>query len=147
MQMLGSAPPVLAYAASVHSYDESQDKLDFNLLRPRLGSKVSVELSQALQSLPLRPPQLDTAPPFSAKHVAYTKSFSGVRPEDLPLEMTDNVDVDVVRCRDVTESEVRLEALSPDLPGRLEEIRRNWKAIEFEREEAVRLFEDTKAQL
>jgi hypothetical protein len=78
--------------------------------------------------------------------MTFTRLFSGVSPEDLPDEMTDTVDVDL-RRRGETWDEEKFEPLAPDLPDAGEERRRKWRANEVDREEATRLFEETRAQL
>ena len=88
-----------------------------------------------------------------------TKTFSGVHEGALPEGLTDEVDVSIgnaTRQRnpylDWTEQiqeehEDHLEPLDPDLPDAREEMTRRRKAARVDQEEAIRVFEETQAQL
>jgi len=127
---------------------------------PRNGSKTSIELSAALSSLPM---ELRTAPASSPSRNmsarCLTKTFSGVHQGALPEGLTDEVDVRLgiaPRQRDpylnwteqlaMTEEEF-LEPLDPDLPDAVEEMKRRRKAAQMDKEDAIRIFEETQTQL
>ena len=89
----------------------------------------------------------------------YTRSFSGVPKGQLPEGLSDDVDITRQRVHDPYLSwtaaeqaqedtgDWKLEPLDPDLPDAVEERQRRRKAAQLDKEEAMRAFEETQAQL
>lgn len=88
----------------------------------------------------------------------YSRTFSGVQAEALPEGLTDDVDVRVPvshvdadgrwvgeRMTDFDPDD--LQPLDPDLPDAIEEKRRKRKAQQVDKEDAIRQFQETQAQL
>lgn len=165
MEVLGGPAPILQYSGE--DIEDSEEKLDVSISRPRLDSKVSVDIGNALSQLPLESslsikvtPHRPSMPGISPRTAHFTRSFSGVPADALPREMTDQVDVDLRKhSKSVVDSGSsynssaldleagELEALDPDLPDADEERRRRKRADQVEKEEAMRMFEETQAQL
>ena len=127
-----------------------------------MNSKTSIELCQALHAVPfsVRPKPTPLCSRADEGVYNFTKSFSGVRSESLPTGLTDDVDVDLRSERQVrllssrveyinlgNIEEGRLDPLDPDLPDADEVRERQRRARQVEREEALRHFEETQAQL
>jgi hypothetical protein len=166
LEILGPAPE-LTYDTHGESSLFSDDKTLAAKDSIRRGSKSSIEMSAALSRLPLEVP-MSTSPsmtlgpaPASATmgREAFTRSFSGVPKGKLPEGLSDDVDITRQRVHDPYLSWTRgdqamddqvlleLEPLDPDLPDAVEERQRRRKAALLDREEALRAFEETQAQL
>jgi len=166
LEILGPAPE-LAYDTHGESSLFSDDKTLAAQDSTHQGSKSSIELSAALNRLPLEvpmsnSPSLSLGPAVGAHSKgpeAFTRSFSGVPKGKLPEGLSDDVDITRQRVHDpylswtkedrVVEEQVllELEPLDPDLPDAVEEKQRRRKAALLDREEAMRAFEETQAQL
>lgn len=138
MEILGAPTPVPAY--------ELRDDSEGHIGRARQDSKSSIELVAALSRLPAH--GVGYSPRLS-KFETFTRSFSGVRTEALPAELTDEVDVHVESPTSEYEALTveYFEPLEPDLPDPGETRRRHLKAVQVENEDALRAFEDQQAQL
>lgn len=158
LEILGGPTIHLEYETRQPSFSGESifDKYD----RARSGSKASIELSTALSRLPMEVSSTTIAtPPRAGLSRCLTKTFSGVHREALPEGLTDEVDVSLgslSRQRDPylewtgyieDKQEQSLDPLDPDLPDALEELTRRRKAAQVDKEEAIRLFEETQTQL
>lgn len=177
LDILAEETPNHEYDLQATIPGKGPDKLGVQIGRGRGNSIASIELSQALKRLPYETaaPAIQTETPLEEQRTpayTFTKSFSGVRSGSLPAGLTDDVDVELRqamttrqvkllspqmewrRMADLEEGRVvmedlgePLEPLDPDLPDADEERRRRRRAQQVAREEAVRLFEETQAQL
>jgi len=164
LEILGPAPEL-----TYDDHGESSQLSDGKTLAPqdsvRRGSKSSIEMSTALSRLPLEMPMSTSSSmalvssPHTIGGQAFTRSFSGVPKGKLPAGLSDDVDIARQRVHDpylswtkedqAVDDQVafELEPLDPDLPDAVEEKQRRRKAAQLDKEEALRAFEETQAQL